>query len=235
MTESTSKLTLVTYNIHHAAGMDRRVSIPRIAGVLKDADAGIACLQEIDCRVVRSRRSHQPRLLAKALGMKAVYGATMQWPLGARYGNLALTRLPLIVAHTHHLPLGEEQRGIVEIHVQALFGPIAVFCTHWGLTDDERMGQAEATVHYIKRANLPALLAGDFNEGPDGRAHAVLTNAGLTRLNTSEPTYPADDPTTCIDHVYGTPHWRAEESYTIPSLASDHRPVVVELRYVPGA
>ena len=235
MPESTSKLTLVTYNIHHAAGMDRRISIPRIAGVLKDADAGVACIQEVDCRVVRSRRSHQPRLLAKALGMKAVYGATLKWPLGARYGNLVLTRLPLIVAHTHNLPLGDEQRGVVEVHVEAPFGPIAVFCTHWGLTDDERVEQAEATVRYIKRAKLPALLAGDFNEGPDGRAHAILTAAGLTRLGTSEPTYPAVDPETCIDHVYGTTHWRVEDSYAIPSLASDHRPVVVELQYVPGA
>jgi endonuclease/exonuclease/phosphatase family metal-dependent hydrolase len=234
MTESTSRLTLITYNTHHAAGMDRRVSTPRIASVLKDADADVACLQEVDCRVIRSRRAHQPRLLAKALGMKAVYGATLKWPLGARYGNLALTRLPLIAAHTHNLPLGDEQRGIVEMHVQASFGPIAVFCTHWGLTDEERLEQAAATVRYISRAKMPALLAGDLNEGPEGRAHAILTAAGLTRLGTSEPTYPSPDPTDCIDHVYGTPHWRVEESYTIPSLSSDHRPVVVELRFVTG-
>lgn len=229
-----SKLTLVTWNIHHGAGMDRRVSIPRVSGVLTDVEADVACLQEVDCRVVRSRRSHQPRLLAKALGMKAVYGPTLKWPLGARYGNLALTRLPLIAAHTHSLPLGEEQRGIVEMHVQAPFGPIAVFSTHWGLTDDERVEQAEATVRFIKRSKLPALLAGDLNEDSSGRAHAILTAAGLTRLGTSEPTYPSDDPADCIDHVYGTPHWHAEETYTIPSLASDHRPVVVELRYVAG-
>ncbi|HEY3411941.1 MAG TPA: endonuclease/exonuclease/phosphatase family protein [Armatimonadota bacterium] len=231
---SESKLTLVTYNIHHAAGMDRRISIPRVSGVLKDTDADVVCLQEVDCRVVRSRRSHQPRLLAKALGMKAVFGATLKWPLGAGYGNLALSRLPLIAAHTHHLPLGEEPRGIVEMHVQAPFGPIAIFGTHWGLSEEERAEQAEATARFIRHAKLPALLAGDLNEGPDGRAHAVLTAAGLTRLGTSDPTFPADDPAACIDHVYGTQQWRVEETYAIPSLASDHRPVVVELRFVQG-
>lgn len=223
-------LTLASYNIHHAEGLDRRVNLARIAGVLKDSESDVACLQEVDCRVPRTRRAHQPRDLAKAMRMKAVYGVTLKWPLGARYGNLVLTRLPLLAAHTHMLPGGDEQRGLVEIHVRTEVGPVAVFCTHWGLTSEQRIEQARATLDIIRRSNLPALLAGDLNEGPDGAAHAVLTEGGLVSLGPKDSTYPADDPVDRIDHVYGTPSWRSTDAYTIPSLASDHRPVVVELR-----
>jgi endonuclease/exonuclease/phosphatase family metal-dependent hydrolase len=56
-----------------------------------------------------------------------------------------------------------------------------------------------------------------------------LHRAGLARLGPDEGTYPADEPTAIIDHVYGTPGWAVREVYTIPSLASDHRPVVMDL------
>jgi endonuclease/exonuclease/phosphatase family metal-dependent hydrolase len=224
-------LTLATYNIHHGQGLDGRLGIPRIASLLKDTECDVACLQEVDCRVPRSRRAHQPRELATALCMKAVYGPTIRWPFGARYGNLLLSRLPLSTVRLHRLPGGDEQRGIVEAHLQTPSGPVAVFCTHWGLSKDERVRQAEATVEAMKHAELPALLAGDLNETADGAAHTVLLESGLLHLGPDEPTYPADDPVDRIDHVYGSPGWRAIEAYTIPSLASDHRPVVVEVRF----
>jgi endonuclease/exonuclease/phosphatase family metal-dependent hydrolase len=224
-------LTLVTYNIHHAEGLDRRVSVPRIAGVLKDVQPDIACLQEVDCRVVRTRRAHQPRELAKALGMKALYGPTLKWPFGARYGNLILTRMPLVATHTHALPGANEARGLVEGHVQTDAGPVAVFCTHWDLSQEDRILQAAATVDIMRRLAIPALLAGDLNEEADGPAHDILRDAGLVPVGTRDCTFPADDPNRVIDHVYGTPGWHVSETYTIPSLASDHRPVVAELRF----
>jgi endonuclease/exonuclease/phosphatase family metal-dependent hydrolase len=225
----THTLTLATYNIHHGEGVDRRISIARIAGVLKDTECDVACLQELDCRVPRSRRGNQPRELARALGMQAVYAPTINWPLGARYGNLILTRLPLLAAYTHMLPGGKEKRGLAEAHVQSTDGPIAVFCTHWGLTQDERLLQAAATAEIIARTKLPVLLAGDLNEDSAGPAQELLVAAGLVPLRPNEPTYPSEDPTENIDHVYGSAGWRSMDGYTIPSLASDHRPLVVEL------
>lgn len=162
--------------------------------------------------------------------MKAVYGATLRWPLGARYGNLILTRLPLLHTSLHSLPGGDEQRGLVEAHIQTEAGPVAVLCTHWGLSEEERVQQAEATVRIAGKLKMPLLMAGDLNEGPEGRGHARLAAAGLTPLGPDDPSFPSDDPRDRIDHVYGTTDWRASDGYTVPSLASDHRPVVVELK-----
>jgi endonuclease/exonuclease/phosphatase family metal-dependent hydrolase len=228
-------LTLITYNIHHGAGLDRQISLARIVGVAADSGAQVACFQEVDCRVARTRRAHQPRELARALKMKAVYGPTIKWPLGARYGNLLLTSLPLTTCHTYLLPGGVEQRGLVEARVKTSAGEVAVYCTHFGLAPDERQLQATRTAEIIAACGVPALLAGDLNEEPGGPSHDILRAAGLVSLGVTEPTFPADDPAIHIDHVYGTEGWKALDAYAIPSLASDHRPVVVELGLRPTA
>jgi endonuclease/exonuclease/phosphatase family metal-dependent hydrolase len=41
---------VVTYNIHSCVGVDRRYDPSRISTVLREIDADIACLQEVDAR-----------------------------------------------------------------------------------------------------------------------------------------------------------------------------------------
>lgn len=40
-------VTIATYNIHGAVGMDRKFAPERVAGVLKEIDADIIALQEV--------------------------------------------------------------------------------------------------------------------------------------------------------------------------------------------
>lgn len=227
------RLTLITYNIHHAAGMDRRVDLPRIATVIRDTGADVACVQEVDCHVVRSRRAHQPNELARLLDMSQVYYPTLRWPLGQRYGILTLSRFPIVSSEAHALPGRGERRGLLETRLETPFGPIAVFCTHWGLPEHDREVQARRTVEILQGVDVPLLFAGDLNEGREGPNHAVLREAGLTALAPSEHTFPSPDPTATIDHIYGSHHWSAREAYVVPSLASDHRPVVADLTLEP--
>lgn len=227
-------LTLVTYNIHHAAGMDRRVDLERIADVIRDTGAHIACLQEVDCHVVRSRRANQPRELGRMLGMTPLYHPTLRWPMGQRYGNLLLTSLPMTASTTHALPGRGEPRGLIEAHLETDAGPIAVFCTHWGLPEPDRVVQACRTAEILQAVTVPLLFAGDLNEGPEGPDHQILRELGLSSLGPASGTFPAPEPVATIDHVYGSAEWRVREAYTVPSLASDHRPVVVDLTLQPA-
>ena len=43
-------IRVVTYNIHTCVGVDRRYDPARIAAVLREIDADVACLQEVDAR-----------------------------------------------------------------------------------------------------------------------------------------------------------------------------------------
>lgn len=223
------RFTIISYNIHHGRGLDHHLDMNRIASVIADTSADVVCLQEVDYRVVRSRFINQPAALASALSMERVFGATLRWPGGQRYGNLLLSRLP-IESSRHHLMSGRgERRGIIEARLTTPAGPITVLNTHWGLPEADRTLHAARSVALLTEAGRPTLLAGDLNEETNGPNHALLRDAGLAPLGPPEPTFPADAPSIAIDHVYGTRHFTAREAYTIPSLASDHRPVVVEL------
>jgi len=49
-------IRIMTYNIHHGAGIDGKVDIDRIAKVIARENADIVALQEVDRGVERSHR-----------------------------------------------------------------------------------------------------------------------------------------------------------------------------------
>jgi len=67
-TADQASVRVVTYNIHACVGVDRRYEPARIAAVLREIDADIVCLQEVDVR--RGTRLHgdQAAYLAEATG-----------------------------------------------------------------------------------------------------------------------------------------------------------------------
>jgi endonuclease/exonuclease/phosphatase family metal-dependent hydrolase len=223
------ELTLVTYNIHHAEGMDKHLDIPRIAGVLKESGANVACLQEVDDRVIRSGRKRQLTELGLALGMETAFGATLHWPMRARYGNGILSAVPVATTTEHLLPGNAEQRGLLETRLDTPAGPVAVFCTHLGLPAEDRSVQVARIIEIIAQCGVPALLAGDFNEDADGPNHAALRAAGLSALGPDTFTFPSTGPSRRIDYVYGTRDWQTTGGRIIPSPGSDHCALVVQL------
>ena len=62
------KLTLLSYNIHRAIGVDRRFRIERIAEILHHHAADIALLQEVDEGAPRSRELNLAHELAQLAG-----------------------------------------------------------------------------------------------------------------------------------------------------------------------
>src|SRR5678816_1246009 len=79
-------LSIASYNIHKARGLDRRTDLARIAAVLEEIDADQVGVQEI--------YHHQLDELASRLGMRGLIGVTHLRAEGP-YGNAILTRLPV--------------------------------------------------------------------------------------------------------------------------------------------
>src|SRR5262245_43631827 len=88
-------LRIATYNIHKCRGMDRLVRPERIAKVLADIDADIVALQEVVRMDSEHRHEDQARFLGDELGYHVAFGQT-RLHRGGRYGNVVLTRLPII-------------------------------------------------------------------------------------------------------------------------------------------
>ena len=76
-------VTVASYNIHKAEGLDRRVDLPRIAEVLREIDADLIGVQEIYLP--------QAEALAVELQMSMAMGATREYNR-VPYGNAVFTR-----------------------------------------------------------------------------------------------------------------------------------------------
>src|SRR5258705_6083615 len=83
---------ILSWNVHHCVGIDRKHSVSRIADVIRDYDPDILALQELEVNHRRSSRIHQPSELAKLLQMDYHYHPPRI--LGdSGFGNATLTRL----------------------------------------------------------------------------------------------------------------------------------------------
>ena len=80
-----SVITVASYNIHKAQGLDGRVDLGRIAGVVEELEADLVGIQEIF--------RPQAETLARRLGLDMHMGVTLERAEGP-YGNVVLTRFP---------------------------------------------------------------------------------------------------------------------------------------------
>ena len=89
-------LTVLTYNIHRAIGVDRRFQPERIVKILTHHQADIVLLQEVDAGAPRSRELDLAKELAEAANYPHyAVGHNVQLRKG-RYGNATLSRYPIL-------------------------------------------------------------------------------------------------------------------------------------------
>jgi endonuclease/exonuclease/phosphatase family metal-dependent hydrolase len=231
----------VTYNIHTCVGVDRRYDPARVAAVLREIDADIACLQEVDARRGTGRHADQWAYLGEATGCRVVLGAGVR-DQGGRFGNAILTRFPVLTARSIDLTVGGwEPRGAIDADL--LFGDrvLRVVATHFGLRAVERRLQANRLVSALggtlpphRREAEAVLLMGDLNEWR-GRSGAIRAFDRQLGPSAAERTFPSWMPVLALDRIYadGPAVLRDVEVYRSPlaRLASDHLPLVGNLHW----
>ncbi|HEY1430677.1 MAG TPA: endonuclease/exonuclease/phosphatase family protein [Stellaceae bacterium] len=230
---------LVTYNIHTCVGVDGRYDPGRIAAVLREIDADIACLQEVDARRRTERHADQWAYLGEATGCRVILGTGIRDQCG-RFGNAILTRFPVLTARSIDLAVaGYEPRGAIDADL--LFGDrvLRVIATHFGLRAGERRLQANRLMAALA-ANVPphrreadvVLLMGDLNEWR-GRSGAIRAFDRRLGPSAAERTFPSWMPVLALDRIYadGPAALREVGVYRSPlaRLASDHLPLVGSL------
>ena len=219
------QLQIMSYNVRHCAGMDMVVDYDRTANVIVQQQPDVIALQELDSMTGRSGHHDQLGELASRTGYHQVFGAAIDFD-GGQYGVGILTReMPL---STKRIPLpGEEPRVLLVAELE----DFVIACTHLDLEEVQRLASVPLIVEEAQRWQKPFLLAGDWNDSPDSELLEAMTQY-FTVLSGEEATYPADEPTECIDYVAAF-NGRAEaiESHVIDEPeTSDHRPLVVRVR-----
>lgn len=237
------RVRVLSYNIHHGEGTDGRLDLARIADVIRRAAPDLVALQEVDNATRRSHGVDQAGELGRLTGMRAVFGKAMDYE-GGGYGEAILSRFALSEVTVHALPFtpGREPRCALSARVElGAGGPAVLFAaTHLEHAREElRLLQAQELDRALTTAGtVPAILAGDLNDGPDSPPLRLLlehwTDAAAVR---PQPTWPADAPASRIDYVLLRPaaRWRVVDAQVIDErTASDHRPLLVVLAPAAG-
>lgn len=232
----------MTYNIHITKGMDGKFDAQRIAKIIRDADVDVVAIQEVDVGVNRSGKVDQCAELAKLTGMHARFGKGRDYD-GGEYGQVVLSRQPIKEMTVHNLPGDSDQEQRV-----ALFASIPqpqplpellLIATHLHHADEEhRLRQAaeiERLVEQTSATTRPAvLLLGDLNAKPESDVMKQLAERWIDATAGTGPTFPADKPDRKIDYILlpKDHRWEVVKAEVLDEpVASDHRPVVVELRW----
>ena len=238
-------LRVMTYNIHHAEGLDGKVDLERIANVIRQSNADIVALQEVDKNTRRTGGIDMPADLARRTGMNIVFGANLDNFQGGQYGTAILSRFP-IESHENHLlkqTREGEQRGVLQAVLAVNQGQLLFTCTHLDHKADpaERLfSETQFTGLFARHAGLPALLCGDFNDTPASELHKRLskkwTDAWSIAGKSNGFTMGSANPTRRIDYIWlsSKKNFRVRWVDVPRSEASDHLPLVAEIRFTPA-
>lgn len=234
--ETPLRLRVLSYNIHHGEGTDGRLDLQRQADVIARAKPDLVALQEVDDRTQRTGVVDQTAELAKLAGMHGRFVHQIDFQ-GGRYGQAILSRVPIPEPKVHWLPgdPAREQRvaGAVIVEIE---GRRLIFVgTHLNHLDEaNRVEQAEK-LNALFGEEPAVIMAGDLNAVPDSKPMAVLYGKwGSATDREGMLTFPAPKPNRQLDYVLFRPaeRFRVISAQVIKEpVASDHRPLLVELEF----
>lgn len=208
-------MRIMSWNIQWGRGADGCVDLDRTIASIRAAAPDIICLQEVArnfdglaggdggdevARLATAFPEHTP-VFGAAVDVARVAGGRGQ------FGNLVLTRAPILQVFRHLLPnppdpgVPNMQRACVEVVVAAPFGPLRVLTTHleyyssvqrlaqagalWVLQQDVAASQVSGTrkgkdsnpAFAARPRPIAAVLCGDFNCEPASPELAALARA----------------------------------------------------------
>jgi len=233
------ELTVASYNIHKAVGLDRRRDPERILAVLHELGADVVAVQEVDRRF-GERASVLPRALIEEHHWHAV--ALNQRPDSIGWhGNALLVRRGIEVAEADIVPLPTlEPRGAVRADLVKDGRRVRVVGMHLDLSGLRRRQQVRAVIGHVAACDgaggegrVPTVLMGDFNEW--SRAGGCLHEFHHDQWRVLAPgrSFPSRRPVAMLDRIVASAEWDcghcAVHHSPLAARASDHLPVIARL------
>jgi len=215
----------MTWNVH---GL--RSGVPAVARAIGALQPDVALLQESGPRMALLR-------MGATLGMQ-VANDPFSFPR-RRVKNAVLVRFPWRLGRNRlaRFPRGARfyPRGVLLAEISDGARGLVAASVHLGLRPAERLRHGAELERVVLRAagERSAVIGGDFNEFPEGRAIGALGRRFADVFAGAAPTFPSKEPTARIDYVFLTPDLEVR-SARVPfdeeiARASDHLPVVAEI------
>ena len=239
------QIKTMTFNIHHGRGIDGKLNLRRIAKVIKESEADLISLNEVD-RYFSKRSGYidQVTWLAEYLKMNPAFGATLTIKskgnaMYRQYGNALLSRYPIVFEKNHPFAVNRrhfEGRALLEIGIQIHDQRVKVYNTHLSLNPLSRKSQIDFIINKILNEDQPAMILGDFNMKPGSRTWKKLTehlkDVCHAVGNIPYYTFPSFRPALQLDYIFVSRHIHitsAEVIKTFPAV-SDHLPLQAALK-----
>lgn len=230
--------TVLSWNIQYGKGVDGRVDLGRIANRIRQGRTPeVICVQEVaDGFREYGGGADQPAEVARLFPEhRAIFRPALEWHDGSRprrFGNMILSRLPVLEVQAHALPRPAEKvrhmpRNALEVVVKAALGPLRICTTHLEfhslrqravqaarLRDLEEEWQAALATppaagkgSYVRRpAPVGTVLCGDFNFPVEESTYRDIQARG-SFIDAWRVLHPkAPHPPTC--GVFDTVQWR---------------------------
>lgn len=246
------KFRLLTYNIHRAIGFDRRYKPERIIEIIREHDADIVMLQEVDDGVPRSKNHDMAKVLSSELDYPYyAMGHNVKLRKGF-YGNATLSRFPILKESNIDLTIGmHKRRGCQHTKIQLLEGDtehlLDIFNLHLGLSARERQKQAGKLLRSDEFVFLnqyqPCIIGGDFNDWRsllrafyvEGLGFKCATDKKKGEGIKAIKTYPSFSPKGGLDRIYYRGGLELLSVYRcrhkMSKVASDHLPVIADFEF----
>jgi len=178
---------ILTWNIQYGKGCDGVVDLARIGRVAKAmGEADVLCFQEISRNDpdIAGGADQAAGLQALFPGYEGFFGAGLdrispQGRTRREFGNLLLSRLPVLQVYRHLLPQPPEpgikhmQRQAIEVVVGAENGPLRVVTTHL-----EYYSAAHRAAQIGRLRELQAQVAANEAQPPGPRAARTIPSPG---------------------------------------------------------
>lgn len=246
-THYTRHMRLVVYNIRYATGTGAAFHLPLpgmgylrsnrrvlqgLTDFLRQEDADIIGLIEVDIGSVRSNMVNQADYIAASLGhystYECKYGAAsvnQYLPIVRKQAN-AFLAAPRVHGERFHYFDSGIKRLIIELELE----DVCVFLVHLSLKYRHRQYQLRYLHELVEKSAKPVIVAGDFNTF--WGAHELYLFMKATGLRSANGkglfSYPSKAPRVELDFVLVSGQIDVHD-FRIPDLQlSDHRPLVCD-------
>lgn len=231
-------IRVLSFNIHNGINWYGKYNLEQIVKFISDIKPDLAGIQEVSR--FWSHQTHfqdMLRFLAERLGMFPAFSASICRNYKAYFGNLILSKYPILKIWTKNLPGNLEPRNYLAVQVLTDGARINFLTTHLGLANAERICQINKIIRFGRRVGNPLIITGDFNEKSSEPGVSLLkenwikinskSSQGTLRL--SEQIIGSE-----VDMVFTTSDFVLKNFQVCENYLSDHLPVIADLELKPS-
>ncbi|WP_171655149.1 endonuclease/exonuclease/phosphatase family protein [Paenibacillus foliorum] len=240
--EQSQSIRVMSYNIRHGEGNDNKLDINRTANVIRESNAEIVALQEVDKNwSERSDFMDQAKHLGEILGMHYAFAPNVdESPAKGKserrqYGTAVLSKYPIVESNQYTLPKIEEsseKRGLLETVIDVDGVNVTVYSTHMSIIAGERVVQIKELAKITEEKAGPVIFMGDFNAKPNTFEMRPMFKRFSEAFQGKRNAYtaPVTKPAYQIDYILFNNNFELMRSDIIQTEASDHLPIFAQLQ-----